>query len=333
VRSLPGKRILFIGTGFYDYEASIVTRLRRHHAVVDAFFDRPALVRGGPLAGRLSHPEHKAHWLIERHQGGILAAVRGSQYDFVLAIKGADLALPFLEALRQAQRGAEFILYLWDTLHKVAGIEERLPYFDRVLTFDRKDALARPTFQFRPLFYRDDIAPAPLNRGAAESIDLCFIGWLHSDRLPLMRRVQSLAEMQRMSVFLYLYTGGFTWLKLATKRAARDVHTRPLGYHKVMNTNQRARAILDFPHKDQCGITMRAIEAVGLGKKLLTTATDIVNYDFYSADNIRLLESDDLKLDPAFVRSPATPLPEQIRLRYSLDSWLAEVFGVALNPS
>jgi len=333
VRGLLGKRILFIGTGFYDYESSIVNRLRRHQAVVDAFFDRPAMVRSGPLAGRLNHPDHKAHSLIERHQRKILAESADSAYDFVLVIKGADLTLPFLQALRHAHGSAEFILYLWDTLHKVAGIEERLPYFDRMLTFDRKDALERPTFQFRPLFYRDDAKLAPLKRNAEPPIDLCFIGWLHSDRLPLMRRIQSLAESQGMSVFLYLYTGVSTWLKLAAKGAGRDVHFRSLSYHKVMNINQGSRVILDFPHKGQCGITMRAIEAIGLGRKLITTATDIVNYDFYSTDNIRLLEGDDLEIDPAFVRSPASFLPEQVRLRYSLDSWIGDVFGVALRSS
>ena len=49
MNGLSGKRILFISIGFYDYEASIVRRLRELGAVVHAFLDRPMAVRQGVL--------------------------------------------------------------------------------------------------------------------------------------------------------------------------------------------------------------------------------------------------------------------------------------------
>ena len=157
-------------------------------------------------------------------------------------------------------------------------------------------------------------------------IDLCFVGLLHSDRLEMIRRLQEMAQSQGISFFVYLYTGLYTSLKLARANNAKNIHFRPLSYRKLMELNRRTAVILDLPHAAQSGLTMRAIEAVGLGKKLITTASDVVHYDFFSIDNVQLLRSDDLRLDRGFICKPPAHYPEAIRHRYSLDAWLEDVF-------
>ena len=59
VSELAGKRILFIGIGFYDYEASIVARLRQCGAIVQAFFDRPAALRNSMLANSIAARDYR----------------------------------------------------------------------------------------------------------------------------------------------------------------------------------------------------------------------------------------------------------------------------------
>jgi hypothetical protein len=326
VNTFAGKRILFIGIGFYDYEASIVERLRRYGASVQVFFDLPVILRRGVLAAALRRADIKALDFIKLHERRILRTARRVPYDFVLIIKCVGLRPEFLQALRHQQPRAEFILYEWDSLARIPGIEERMPYFDRILTFDRRESAARPGLQFRPLFYREDSRSVPDCRVGQRQVDLCFVGWLHSDRLEMIRRIQSLAHSQGMSFCVYLYSGVFTSLKLALARNARNVHFRPLPYHKVVEMNRRASVIVDLPHAEQSGMTMRTIEAVGLGKKLMTTASDVVNYDFFSDENVQLLRPDDLRLDRAFICTPAVPVSEEIRRRYSLDAWLEDVF-------
>jgi hypothetical protein len=331
VKGLAGKRILFIGIGFYDYEASIVARLRSHDAVVHAFFDRPVILREGLVAAALRRAGVPALGLIKRHERRILNHARGALYDYVLVIKGTDLRLTFLQTLRRQQTKAEFILYQWDNLARLPGIEDRIPYFDRVLTFDRKDATERPALEFRPLFFRDDEAPSRNQINAEEPVDLSFVGSLHSNRLRIIRRTQALANSQGMSIYVYLYTGLFTCMKLALRKDSRDVHARQISYQTLMAINRRSGAILDLPHADQSGLTIRAIEAVGLGKKLITTARDIVHYDFFSSDNICVIRADEVTIERAFVSQPSSPVPERIRSRYSLDGWLADIFRLTSN--
>jgi hypothetical protein len=331
VKGLAGKRILFIGIGFYDYENSIVARLRQHGALVHAFFDRPEILREGVVAAALRRAGITGLGLIKHHERRILGAAAGSPYDYVLVIKGTDLRLAFLTELRRQHTKAEFILYQWDNLARLRGFEDRIPYFDRVLTFDRQDAAERPALKFRPLFFRDDPAPSGNQSARGGPIDLSFVGSLHSNRLQIVRRAQALADSQGMSIFVYIYTGLFTRLKLALRKNAQDVHATQLAYEAVMAINRRSGAILDLPHADQSGLSIRAIEAVGLGKKLITTARDIVHYDFYSSENIQLIPIDEVMIDPRFIRGPARPVPERVRSRYSLDAWLADVFRLTAD--
>lgn len=306
---LAGTRILFIGIGFYDYEQCIVERLRFRGANVDSFQASAPVFRNG----------------IHSHEQAILRRTGEATYDQVLIVKATGLRPVFLETLRRQQHRAEFILYQWDSLARLPGVEERIPFFDRILTFDRRDAETHANLAFRPLFYRE--APVSGNAGPSSStVQLCFIGWLHSDRLSMLRRLQAIAASQEMSFQVYLYTGLRTFLRLILDRNARDVHVRTLAYSEVLECYRRAAVIVDLPHVRQAGLTMRAIETVGMGRKLLTTAEDVDNYDFYSSSNVRILHPEALELDRAFIREPATPYAEHVRRRYSLDAWIDDVF-------
>lgn len=321
-----GKRILFIGIGFYDYEQCIVDRLRSRGADVDSFQALAPVFRNGMIATPLRMAGIEGGAFIRRHERDILRRTSQTSYDQVLIVKATELRPAFLEALRRRQGRAEFILYQWDSLARLPDIEKRLPLFDRILTFDRRDAQAHDNFAFRPLFYRD--APEPRSPGPDDStVHLCFVGWLHSDRLGTLRRLQSMAVSQELSFEVYLYTGLRTFLRLILDRNARDVHVRALPYSQVLERYRRAAVIVDLPHARQSGLTMRAIETLGIGRKLLTTAQDVENYDFYSSSNIRVIHTDALELDRSFVREPAKPYAELVRRRYSLDAWIDDVFA------
>jgi hypothetical protein len=328
--TLAGKRVLFIGIGFYDYETSIAERLSEFGAVVRTFL--PAVPRTGllGLAARLMRRQGRP--LMELAERAALECANTLAFDYVLIIKAVDLRTEFIAELRRRQPRAAFILYQWDSVARLPGIEERLPYFDRVLTFDRLDSTAASGFEFRPLFYRGgtDAAHGPDRQ---PPIDLCFVGWLHSDRLELIRRIQSIAGRKHLSFFVYLYTGLREAVKLMLDRNGRDVHVKTMPYGELLDLYRRTSVIVDLPHALQSGLTIRAIETLGHGKKLLTTATDIVNYDFYSEQNVRLLNPDDPELDTAFVRADPSPYPPAVRRRYSLDAWIEDVFGLNTQPA
>lgn len=96
----------------------------------------------------------------------------------------------------------------------------------------------------------------------------------------------------------------------------------------VANIMHRSKAILDIQHPAQTGLTMRTIETLGIGRKLITTNTDIVNYDFYNEENILVIDRTNPVIPNSFIEHNAKEVSQQIYQKYSLNGWIEEIFGL-----
>jgi hypothetical protein len=72
------------------------------------------------------------------------------------------------------------------------------------------------------------------------------------------------------------------------------------------------------------GLSLRVFEALGAGKKLITTNPQVLRCDFYHPDNIHLLTDDDAAL-AKFLSVPAVPVAPELRLRHGFSAWLRRV--------
>ena len=74
---------------------------------------------------------------------------------------------------------------------------------------------------------------------------------------------------------------------------------------------------------------MRSIEALGAGKKLVTTNKSIVDEDFYNSQNIHILDREGLlEIPVGFFDVPFQAVPEDIYYKYSISGWIDEIFQV-----
>ena len=92
-----------------------------------------------------------------------------------------------------------------------------------------------------------------------------------------------------------------------------------------------SNVVVDIQHPRQTGLTMRTIEMLGLGKKLITTNADIRNYDFYNPRNILVIDRDNPVIDEDFIRTPYEEIDEDIRKRYSLEGFVREIIDIEMN--
>ena len=83
----------------------------------------------------------------------------------------------------------------------------------------------------------------------------------------------------------------------------------------------KSKCILDAPQAGQTGLTIRTIECLGAKRKLITTNSDIRNYDFYNESNI-LVFNESVDLDSVFFTSEYKDIPKDIYEKYSLRNWL-----------
>jgi len=85
--------------------------------------------------------------------------------------------------------------------------------------------------------------------------------------------------------------------------------------------------ILDINHPKQSGLTMRTFEALGAGKKLITTNAEIKKYSFYNEDNICIIDRDKPELNVEFFKTPFIPIDQPLLNDMSIVGWIGELFG------
>lgn len=318
---LRGKKILFIGIGFYDYESTIIKKLENLEAIVDFYLEQPNYLLSGLYGKIINKLKYKKN-IIEKHHNKMLYETNIKKYDIVFVLKGENLTTNFIKALKLQQEKAMFIMYQWDSIERVSNALEMIPYFDKVFSFDRIDCEKYEKLEFRPLFFRESKDEEKLDY----KYDLVFIGWLHADRMELIKKIEDICKIKNIKFFIYLFTGIKTYMSFLLKKQAQNLYIKPLDYLNVNEYHSNTKVILDLPHPLQNGLTMRTIEAIGANKKLITTNQDIKNYDFYDEDNICILDKENIDMKNDFFEKPYKNISKDVKERYSLDSWIENVF-------
>ena len=89
-------------------------------------------------------------------------------------------------------------------------------------------------------------------------------------------------------------------------------YSKTYQYKDIAQYCSESRAILDIAHPLQTGLTMRTIEVLfGIGRKLITTNKDIINYDFYNENNILIINRENLEIPKSFFEKEFIPYSKE----------------------
>ena len=220
---------------------------------------------------------------------------------------------------------------MWDSLKNIPNVEKKFKYFDFISSFDRYDCMRYPQINFRPLFYCDEYRKTTELK---EEYDLCFIGTIHSDRWKILKELEKQAEKKGLRVFYYLYlqSGFIYWFYKIVKPEFWDTKKTQFQFEKLSSEEiakevEKSKIVIDIQHPKQVGLTIRMIEMIGMGKRVITTNADIRNYDFYTPTNISIIERKNPKLDMDIDKDYDPPC-ESIYKGYSLETWIYGVLGM-----
>jgi GT2 family glycosyltransferase len=227
---------------------------------------------------------------------------------------------------------------MWDSIQNKKPAMEAFPYFDWSYSFDNSDAQKIKGIQFRPLFFIDKYDADKNNLSLSQSIDLCFLGTVHSDRYNLIHNIKEQVEKIGLTHYFFMY---FPSPILFWYKKFRDIHFfnakykefsfKQLKIEEIVERIMMSKVVLDIQHPKQTGLTMRTIEMIGAGRKLITTNTAIKKYDFYNENNILVIDRDNPKISPSFFNSPYQEISPNIRYKYSIEGWIAEIFKLSEN--
>ena len=325
--------LLFVAPHYFNYDRVIKNYLETKGFVVDFINDRPydsnifkAIIRiNRSIINQFLYYFYKKEVLKKSSQ----------DYELIFVIQGEGLVPKFLQWLRIKYRGTPMVCYLWDSIKNKPKLQENFSYFDRVVTFDYKDAKAFD-LDFVPLFFSPEIQDAKKAKKAKNLYDLSFVGTIHDDRALIIQTLKN--NSPHLKLFVYLYTPS-QWIfyirrlfdKDFFKLNLNELHFEQLSYDEVQKVRHDSNVILDIHHRNQSGLTIRTIETIALQKKIATTNSDIKHYDFYDPHNIFILNRKNLKIPTSFFKLPYRPLSKNIIHRYSLESFYESTIGSYLD--
>jgi hypothetical protein len=318
---------LLICAGFFGYAQEIKRVLERRGRRVAWFEDRPAIDNITKAMIRA------APWLLSRKADAyfsrILESAKTRPIRDVLVVKGESLSVAMLERMRRALPNARFTLYFWDSYRNMpAGTHRKVPLFDRAFTFDVEDAQRDLRMKLQPLFFLEEYADL---RDTPTSIDLLFFGTVHSDRHAVLKRLEAnLPRGYTLKKILYSQAKWVLPFRALTDPTLltvdrKDLTFKPRPKAQILSLMSRSRVIIDIERPIQSGYTMRTIEAVGAGRKLITTNPGVANADFFDPNNIAIIDRLEPRVTEHFLSTPYRPVPARILNRYSLSGWLDKV--------
>ncbi len=294
-----GSRLLFVGLQYLQYTAAIIDEMQRAGYAV-TFIDIQPRTLVFKIFRTLSARLYAAY-VNRKHKRAILQA-SAQRFDRVFFLQTHQMSLDNLQLLRDTQKDATFTLYNWDSLSNHDYLS-RAAFFHRVLTFDREDA-TRNGFEYLPLFCVRKIQGLRHDRARPRSVFMVG-NIVNVDRYHAVQRFAQYCRSKNIEFDSYLVVSLVVYLiMLGRGIVPRGIHFRSISQSTLADMTERALAVFDFANHRQSGYTMRTIENLCAGKKIITNNKHILTDYFHSPDRIHCFADFDFTGVDAFLEVP-----------------------------
>lgn len=315
---LEKKHILFIAPKFYHYSDVIVEKLLSYGATVDFFYERDITKKYAVID---TFFKKRISDLQKKHYNQILENTAHKKYDYLFVIRGYKMEVTFVNAIKQRNPGIKTLLYQWDSIHAwESDYRHLLPVFDKTFTFDYADAM-QLNIPYVPTFHTDEYSNMTENK---REYDFIFCTSYTKEKYEFMKVLVAYCKKYkyRLKTHIYISLRRFIGERLqGTKIAYKDIAFHRLNRQAYADLFSRSNAIVDFAGTTQTGLTMRVVDALGAGKRVVTNNKYVVNEPGFNPRQVVVFDAGEFSL-PQWVT-----LEESFeKLDYSADKWLERIF-------
>jgi thiol-disulfide isomerase/thioredoxin len=242
--------------------------------------------------------------------------------DVILTIKGdfidSNSILKFKKFTKKS------IGFFNDNIYRCPKIKRVIPSFDEVYSFEKEDC-ANFNLSFAPNWIYTKNTSS--NKEIPAEYGVFNISTIDK-RLSTLIRIANELKSKNINFKFIVYdkknepktgTDGITYI---------NKHV-PLS--EVNDYADRSKVLLDIHRDGQIGLTFRIFESLELEKKLITTNTDIKNYDFYNPNNILIIDKNNPIIPTSFFENKYEKIPESIYKKYTVEGWIENVIFKNIN--
>lgn len=204
---------------------------------------------------------------------------------------------------------ARLIVWFWNQVEKL-----QYPMLDycEYWSFDKKNC-EKFGWHYNHQFYFEDLGK-PFSK---KHKSVFFVGY-DKDRYRTIQKIGEELKKEQIAFHCHLFADP---AKKYEEQAPYLVHEM-MGYDQVIRNIKECGCILDLCREGQEGLTLRALEALFFRKKLITNNKYIANYDFYSRENIFILEQDPMEKLGDFVNGRMQEIEKDILEKYTYKDWM-----------
>lgn len=292
-------KVLFVGLDYHDYTRNLVAEMEAQGAEV-TFVDIQPRSLFFKVFRTLARSWYDA--FLRCYHAKKLRAAMATRFDRVIFLQAHQVGLGLLAEIRALQPSVPFVLYNWDSL-STHNYLPQTKYFDEVFTFDRADA-ERHGFHYLPLFGSREMQA--LRRDRARPRNVYVVGNIvNPKRYEAIRAFKAYCKQNGISFHCFMKISPVVYLHLLRAgKVPRGVSLRSIDQKKFHRMIEHSSAVFDFANHQQSGHTMRTIENLVCGKKIITNNTWVRKEAFFSEDRIMVYEGLDFSGVSAFLDMP-----------------------------
>lgn len=244
----------------------------------------------------------------------------GQVQDIILTIKG-DFIDPE-QILNFKKYTKKSIAFFNDNIYRCPKIIPIIPNFDEVYSFEKEDCLKYNLKFITNYIYKE----SNLNPARIFKYDIFNIS-SKDNRFKTISKIAEELTNKGISFKIIIYDKN-----KKIKNTNIEFISEYIQIDQVNELVHDSKFLLDIHRKEQNGLTFRVFESLGLQRKLITTNPNIIQYDFYNPKNILIIDETNINFDADFFNSPYEPVPEHIYRKYTIESWIDEVFSLTTIP-
>lgn len=326
---MNSKKVLYIGTPIFNYHKKIISEFEVRGYSVDYYNDRPS--ENSFVKGIIKIKKSLVNSLIQKYFEKIISETDGKSYDLVFIVNCKVFTPAMIQQLRDSQKSARFVLYMWDSMTLYPNSKKLIPIFDKAYSFDLDDCNNIDELTFMPLFFCKEYEKLWQEDVQVSKYDIVSVCTAHPNRYKTMHELFPELESKGIYIFSYMFLNKLQYLYnkvfVSEFKGAKssEFKFKPLSEQENLAILKKSNTVFDIPYNKQSGLTMRTIETLGAKRKLITTNVNIKKYDFYNENNIYVMDKHNWSGIEEFIRHDYEPIDDEIYRKYSLRSWIGTI--------
>ncbi|WP_293902094.1 hypothetical protein [Sphingobacterium sp. UBA5670] len=315
------KKILFIAPGYYGFNEVVSEGLKKYsgYKIIDVNSTLPYQYKN--LGERIYN------FFLKTFLGKNLKEIKKGQYirqtitqhgeiDLLIVNRPDVLTAEDLHLAQQACKRS--VCLFWDSIDKIPSQKNFINSFDTIFSFDPVDC---EQFGFKSItnFYFATLRKTILQYDIAL---LMTYDKRITDAIKLFKYFEKHGIKAKAKIFTYKSHP----IKEDLPKNMEVIHTI-VPFNKAYEYYLDSKIILDLAHPNQRGLSFRPFEAIGLEKKLITTA-NIDQADLYHEDNVYIIKDiNTIDIPKSFIENDYRIISSNIKEKYFIKNWIQTIIS------